>query len=313
MGNIINSISTTINKYERKRSTKGKYKFENRSNDEEVLCYILAGYKEYLWEAVFERLERAAGEINIDVCIVSSGKYCAELSEICKKNSWSYLSTYKNNICLAQNIVLELFSTVKWIFKLDEDMFLPQNYFSRMIETYNWAKRGDYKIGVLAPLIPINSYGTTKVLEILDLKKIYNKKFGDSSYGWSTEKPFYKDSNVAKFFWGEGGIFPELDILDKHLEKQNLECEACSVLFNIGAIMFTMEFWKEIGPFNLGYCNKTGMGRDEKIINQICNFISRPIMVSQNIVVGHFAFTPQNEEMKRYFYNNKEKFLKRDI
>lgn len=52
------------------RKTKGKYDFLNNSKQQENLCIILAGYKEFLWNDVFERIGRFMPD-NFDVCIVS--------------------------------------------------------------------------------------------------------------------------------------------------------------------------------------------------------------------------------------------------
>lgn len=52
------------------RKTKGKYYLFNNSKNQEDLCIILAGYKEFLWDIVFDRIEKFMPD-NIDVCIVS--------------------------------------------------------------------------------------------------------------------------------------------------------------------------------------------------------------------------------------------------
>ena len=52
------------------RKTKGKYYLLNNSKNQEDLCIILAGYKEFLWDIVFDRIEKFMPD-NIDVCIVS--------------------------------------------------------------------------------------------------------------------------------------------------------------------------------------------------------------------------------------------------
>ena len=69
---------------------KGKYEFIDRSKKSENLCIILAGYKEFLWKEVFERIEKFIPK-DFDVCIVSPGMFNEKLVELCEKNSWSYL------------------------------------------------------------------------------------------------------------------------------------------------------------------------------------------------------------------------------
>ena len=103
---------------DKKRRVKGKYTFINRKKDSEKLCIILAGYKQFLWEDVFGRIEKYVPK-DIDVCIVSSGLYSEELAKIAEKNDWSYLSVKQNKVSLAQNIAINLFEKATMIYKLD--------------------------------------------------------------------------------------------------------------------------------------------------------------------------------------------------
>lgn len=52
----------------------------------------------------------------------------------------------------------------------------------------------------------------------------------------------------------------------------------------------------------------TGMAQDEIELCSFCCLESRPIMVTENVVVGHFSFGPQTEAMKNYFMENRNKF-----
>ena len=88
-------------------STKVGHVFVDRRKRENKLCIILAGYKSYLYEDVFGRLVRYMPE-DMDVCIVSSGLYAKELEEIAEAQGWSYLSTERNCITLAQNVAILL-------------------------------------------------------------------------------------------------------------------------------------------------------------------------------------------------------------
>ena len=103
--NKIKELGININK---KRRVKSKYKFINRKKDYDKLCIILAGYKEFLYDDIFNRIKKYIPK-DIDVCITSSGLYSKKLDTIAKKNNWSYLSTKKNKVTLAQNITMMFF------------------------------------------------------------------------------------------------------------------------------------------------------------------------------------------------------------
>ena len=50
------------------------------------------------------------------------------------------------------------------------------------------------------------------------------------------------------------------------------------------------------------------MGADEAQLCAYCCLNSRALMVSDNIVAGHFSFGPQTADMKEYYDANKEWF-----
>ena len=98
------------------------------------MCMILAGYKMFCADVIFDRIKKFVPK-DVDVCILSSGKYSEELSELAKKNNWSYLSTKRNNVSLIQNIAIKLHKDAEYIYKLDEDVFVTRNYFKTLFDT----------------------------------------------------------------------------------------------------------------------------------------------------------------------------------
>ena len=188
-------------KLQKRRNLAFKGNFVNRSNGENILCIVLAGYKEFLFPSVFGRLKKYMME-GIDVCVVSSGLYSSKLEKMCDENRWSYISVKRNNVMLAQNVAIHLHPQAKYIFKLDEDIFITEHYFANMMKAYEHAKEGDYTPGVLAPLININGYGHMRILEKLELKQIYKEKFEVPKYMAGRQRMIEWNPAVAKFFWG---------------------------------------------------------------------------------------------------------------
>ena len=118
-----------------KKKLTNKYVFENRRQDKNKVCFVLAGYKEFVYDAVFSRIKKFVPD-DIEVCLLSSGKYSDILSKIAKNNNWSYLSTKRNNVSLIQNVAINLFDKAEYIYKLDEDIFITENYFENLFKTY---------------------------------------------------------------------------------------------------------------------------------------------------------------------------------
>ena len=289
----------------KKRLTK-RYKFENRMKNKEKLCIILAGYKDFSYDIVFGRIKEFIPK-DVEVCVLSSGKYSKELSEIAKNNDWSYLSTKRNCVSLIQNVAINLFTKAKYIYKLDEDIFVTKGFFETLYKTMkDCEKNGDYKVGFVAPMIPINGFSNMLVLKRFNQIERYTKMFEKPLYCAGRDRKIESDPNAALFMWGKDGYIPNIDEMAKIVSKDEFKYTACPIRFSIGAILFKRDFFYEMGLFHVGHgpC----MGVDEE---QICNYAmsnSRAIIVSLNTIVGHLSFGTQNATMKNYFIENKDVF-----
>jgi hypothetical protein len=287
----------------KKKRINSRYKFINRSKESKYLCIILAGYKENLWDIVFKRISRFMLK-DIDVCIVSSGLYSKELDKLAEENNWSYLSVEKNNVCLVQNIAIKLHKNAEYIYKIDEDMFICDGFFETLKKTYDYIlKNTRYKVGFVAPLIPINGYGYIRFLEKTNNIKEYEMKFEKAYYGSNSDEIIIKDSNVAKFIWEKT---KNIDKIASEFLKEEISYSICPCRFSIGAILFNRQLWEEMGWFEVksGNC----MGLDEEQLCKYCMIKSKEIVVAENTLVGHFAFGPQNKDMNMYFEKNKDLF-----
>ena len=179
-----------------------KIKFENRMQNKEKVCFILAGYKPFLYEIIFKRLKKFIDE-DIEVCILSSGLYSEKLSNIAKENNWSYLSQKENNVSKIQNTAINLFKNAKYIYKLDEDIFITNNYFATLMKTMNdCEENGEYQVGFVAPTIPINGFGNVEVLKRFNLVQKYTQMFEKPKYAAGRNRMVENNPKVAKVFLG---------------------------------------------------------------------------------------------------------------
>lgn len=287
-----------------------KYTFTDRSHGYAKCCVILAGYKAFVWDTVFERIRRFVPQ-DVDVCVVSSGVQSAELAAICEKNGWSYLSTVRNHVSVAQNLAIHLMNKAEWIYKLDEDVFVTEGYFETLMNTYETVTReGEYDVGFVAPLLPINGYAHLRVLHRFDLVKTYTERFERPIYAGYATRQIECNPQVAEFFWGEGGEVPHIDDMARQLQADPFTYSACPVRFSIGAILFTRDTWKAIGYFPVGDGN--GLGLDETVLCAYCVTNSQAMIVSENTLVGHLSFGKQNAAMKAYYEQRTERFAIRE-
>lgn len=284
-----------------------RYNFENRSNNKSTVCMILAGYKEFTWDIVFDRINEFSEE-DMDICIVSSGLYSEKLSSIAKKNGWSYISTKRNCVTMAQNMVVKLFPNANYIFKLDEDIFVTKNFFKTLKKTFKEVQeQGRYNVGFVAPILPINGYCHAVLLEKLDLIDYYEQHFEKVKYAAGGDRMIENNSDVARFMWGENDKVPHIDDLDKFLNDSEFSYSASTVRFSIGAILYTRQLWQDMHYFKVGVT--AGMGVDEVQICEYCISNSKAMVVAENTCAGHLSFGPQNDDMKEYFKQHSDKFL----
>jgi len=303
---IYNLLRKYYRAMQRRRNLAGKYKFENRKKDYAKLCIIIAGYKPFLYNTIFGRIKKFIPK-DIDVCIVSSGKYDEKLSKIAEENEWSYLSTKRNCVSLVQNIGINMFPKAEYIYKLDEDIFVTENYFETLFNTYKKCEEeGEYKVGFVAPTIPINGYGNMKILKRFNMVEYYKEKFEKPLYAAGRDRKIESDPEVAKFMWGEGGHLPKLDEMNKTMQQDEFSYNACPIRFSIGAILFSRKLWEDMKFFKVkrGSC----MGLDEEQICSFCVNNSKAMIISNNSVVGHLSFGTQNETMKNYFIENEQEY-----
>ena len=294
------------------RKVQGKHIFINRGKNSEKLCIILAGYKEFLWEDVFSRINEYIPN-DIDVCVVTSGMYNEKLVSLCEKNNWSYLSVTENKVTLAQNIAINLHPNAKYIYKLDEDIFVTKEFFTQLKTTLdNVEKEGRYRPGFIAPLININGYSYIRILEKLNLLDSFEKKFGKAVYDVTATEPIVRNGEIAKFLWGNSEKkLSDIDRLSREFSEKEFEYSVCPIRFSIGAILMPRETWENMHKFSVG--EDVGLGLDEEEICEYAMNQSRPIIVSENALVGHFSYGPQTEEMKKYYNKNREVFkLRKD-
>ena len=281
--------------------------FINRKKNYDKLLFVLAGYKPYLYEDVFFRVKLFAPK-DMDICLISSGLFDGELNRIAKENGWSYLSTVRNCLTMAQNIAVALHPKAQWLYKMDEDIFVTKHCFDTLLETFcKIFQRDTYNISFVAPLIPINGYGHVRILQKLGMVGVYEKLFEKVKYAAVSNRMIGYSPDVAKFFWGEGGYIPSIDYMDEEFNRQDFAYSPCPIRFSIGFMLMHRDIWNLMGGWRVPD-EGSGMGLDEDQINQFCIMYSFAMIVSENTVVGHLSFGQQNEVMKEYHASNRNMF-----
>ena len=287
----------------------GEYAWMNCSRKSEKLLLVLAGYKSYLWNSVFGRLRKFVPR-DFDICILTAGYKNTELAERCEKEGWSYLYSKENKPALVMNCAVKEHPNAKWIFKMDEDIFVTDGVFETLKKTYQQVEEsGRYTVGFVAPLVPVNGYGHVRLLELFDAVDLWEKRFGALKYSdcFYHHRTIWKEPEAACFMWGEDN--PKMGSLDQMqtiLQKKALQYSVCPIRYSIGFILFRRENWIKMETFPvLEYRN---MGADEEWLCQFCMMQARAMVIAENAVVGHLSYGAQNQVMEQFYYRHREKF-----
>lgn len=298
MANIKDFIKCSIGKYEEKRKYSTKYQVEGTIKGKRKMLYVLAGYKPYLWNDVFSRIKKFQPN-DLEVCIASSGKYSSELSSICKQNNWVYISTTLNHVCVASNIVLREFSKAEYIYKLDEDIYLPEGYFEKLFDAYQEIEKNEpTEIGYICPVLPLGFYGMHDFLIEKNSLDDFEAKFGKHRVGGVFVNPYLRAGNgVDEYIWNLIGNF---DDCARDYSRKPFSYHACYSRSGIAAILFKRDFWNRLGGLKRGRGIGVGNYGDEGQITSFCALNFQVCYCVENILVGHFAFGGSEENVLKY-------------
>ena len=308
---LYNYLKKRNDKSKRESHFKFHGEFIDRSSGSSKLLIVLAGYKEFLFENVFERIKKYTPN-DIDVCVVSSGKKSDILKKLCENEGWSYLSTIENDVGLVQNIAIYLHPYADYIFKLDEDIFITENFFDKLLQAYEDARQTRFIPGVVAPLLLVNAFCTPLIIKELNKSKEYTNRFGKILSTTGKNSAIENNPQVASYMWGETGSIPHIDDLNRIFEEKKQAILPCPIRFSIGAILFRRSLWEEMGYFDVKHDDLIMMGKDEEKMCGFCLINSKPIMITEDTVVGHFSFGAQTEGMKQFYTEHPERFRIQD-
>ena len=278
----------------------GEYHFTDRSKGREKLLIILAGYKEFLWDSVFTRIHKYVPE-DIDVCTLTAG-YCNKtLEALCEENGWSYFWTEENRLAQTQNLAIRSHPNAKWIYKMDEDIFVTPGMFEELMRVYMsvWREK-KYAIGIVAPQMAVNGYSYCRILDYLKCREEYEKVFGDAYYGRGS---IYYSGEAAEYMWRK--TLP-LNGFAERMKEEAEEYSICWHRFSIGCFLMHRDFWQAMNGFMTA--PEGVLGIDEEYLCRFCMITFHAIIVAERAIAGHFGYGKQTEHMKQFYNREKEQF-----
>lgn len=317
----LNEIVYKINKRLSKKIRESRlfsknYEFINRSVNSENLFIILAGFQEYYWDGISERVlrskkyfesESSKNTIDVCVCVPQGEGNIEKLKCICEKNAWSFLYISEDLLAKVQNTAIKLHPSAKWIYKIDEDIIIPENYISDLKKAYISAENTMPVTPALAvPCINVNALGAVSVMRALNIEEEYKSRFGRYAFG----APFgslyhgdkiHSDPDVGVWIWSHSVPFDEVASVVATANKGRISW--CPHRFSIGAILLKREFWELINGFEVGIEGE--MGLEEEQVNSFCTAKNTGIYMAEDLFVGHLGFGRQKEAVRGFYEKNK--------
>lgn len=273
-----------------------KYRFTDRRQHKGKMLYVLAGYKPYLWKDVFSRID-AYLPTDVEVCVLSSGKYLPQLEDYCEQYGWSYLSTTRNNICCITNIMMKIYNDVEYVFKMDEDIYLTEGAFEGLESCYHkLEKERRYEIGMVGAFIPINSFCIYKFLNEVGKYDDFVEKYGWINDGCMYDEQLRRKPGINAYIWNETG---DIDAFARNHRSMEPGVYDVNVRYMIGFVLYKRSLWESIGGLRVMAGKGSGDEGDEGQFLSHCFLTSKAVFVAKNVVVGHFSYGGAEEEVMR--------------
>jgi hypothetical protein len=274
----------------------GRHRFIDRSHGSDRALLILGGHRPYLWPHTLSRLGRHT-PADIDVCLVTAGVDHPELEELASQHAWSYLSTTNGNVSLAQNLAIDRLPRAQEIFKIDEDIFISEGFFSSLRDGLHQAQaRSEFAVGLCSPVLNVNGFSYVDFLRVKQVEHDYTTRFGELRRA-AGGVPAHFDGAAAVWLWQH--TLP-IDETAAEFGSRPFGWSVVPHRLSIGAVLFERAFWKEMRGFTRGF-GAPGLGRDEGYISTVCTQTSQVPVVIHNVFAGHFAFGPQEPAMREAF------------
>lgn len=278
---------------QRRLNFHGRFQFTDRSAGRPCAVLVLCGYKPHLWDLTLPRLVRFLPP-DVDVCLTCPGVSSPDLEARAAANAWSYLSTSANYPSLALNLAIRHHPSAVSLLKLDEDVFIGQDFLARLLAAYRRVEDdGAYRPGFVAPTLNLNGFSYVRFLEALGLADGFRQRFGAPIHA-AGSIPVTEDGEAARWIWERSLPFDEVSA---RISAQPPGYCTVPHKFSIGAILFRRDFWQLFGGFKVRPL-VGGIGVDEAHICAACVTFSRVMAVTDDVFAGHFSFAPQDSVMQ---------------
>jgi hypothetical protein len=282
---------------------RGAHQFVDRKKDANKLVVILIGYKAEFWPFVLQRAITAL-DSTVDVCLAMPGVRNLQLEQLAAERGWSIIQTKDNKLSLAINLAIKHHPNARYVFKMDEDIYLCDNIMQELEDTWlRLASAGIFELGFLSPLINVNGVCARYFLERLGHLDVFEDRFGTCRVS-AMDTPVFASAAAAQFIWDKS--LPIKQVQSYFLNQADSP-QLIPFHYSIGAIFFERDLWSRMHGFTVASPGKLGV--EESDLCAYCCDNSLAMYYDPRLVVGHLGFGPQKEAMTQWLSSNGQHLL----
>ena len=222
----------------------------------------------YLLGKVLDRLIKFTDWNEFELWICSNSSTISNQKIIkAYKSKFPFINVFHqevNQVALIQNSLIEKLRRDIYI-KLDDDIFVTDNWSKSFLNVY---ERNYTNISIGSVIIPINGFGWTIFLKIMNLEEDFILRFPDVKLiQGCTEPAIWDNPEVNEYFWSK---CLDLDSTAKHFLKSQKSYNDYEVpyRYSIGGIIFSHEFWEKMNGWKVSEEFSKGL-RNYKLLSKV--------------------------------------------
>lgn len=205
----------------------------------------------YLLDKVLDRIIKFTDWNEFDLWICNNSSTISNQKIISAyTNKFPFINVFHqevNQVALIQNTLIKKLKRDLYI-KLDDDILVTENWYKSFINVY---ERNSRDISVGSVIIPINGFGWTIFLKVLNLEDEFKLRFPSIELVQGcTEPAIWNNQDVNEYFWNK---CLDLDFTARQFLKVQESYKDFEVRsrYSIGGIIYSHDFWQRMNGWKV--------------------------------------------------------------
>ncbi len=271
------------------------YVFENRSRSCDNLILIFIEANSNNWNITLSKIKEGIDiskeQFDVCICVFNSNEYncnLKRLKEIAHENSWSILFTYEKQESIALETAINLHPVANWIYKIDDNILVPSNYFEQLKLAYKHSVEAmPIYPGFLLPCVDVSTTGSISFLKAINQWNLFVNQFDKNGFYLKENncpfllEPFLKDKKIIS--WIDERTTPFEEVANIVFNNNHDELLWTPFKVSTEAILFERAFAEGVKKFNVGTIGSFYLNDDQ--LNGYCMANNLGIYIDESLLV----------------------------